>query len=148
MPFDYDFLDDRVARQYAAEQRWMRIVKYSTVFSLVIACLGLFGLTSLAVVKRTKEVGIRKVLGASVTRIVSMFVGDFIKLILVANVIAWPVAYAVMNRWLQDFAYRTSLTGVTFVLVGVLCLGIALLTVGIQAVKAALANPVESLRYE
>ena len=148
MPFDYDFLDDRVARQYLSEQRWMRIVKYSTVFSLVIACLGLFGLTSLAVVKRTKEVGIRKVLGASVTRIVSMFVGDFIKLIVVANVIAWPVAYVVMNRWLQDFTYRTSLTGVTFVLVGALCLGIALLTVGIQAVKAALANPVDSLRYE
>lgn len=148
MPFDYDFLDQRVAEQYAVEQRWMNIVQYSSMFSLLIACLGLFGLTSLAVAKRTKEVGIRKVLGASVSRIVTMFASDFFKLVLVANLVAWPVGYLLMHRWLQDFAYHASLTVTTFVLAGVLSLGIALLTVGLQAVKAALANPVDSLRYE
>lgn len=148
MPFDYDFLDQRVAEQYAAEQRWMNIVQYSSIFSLLIACLGLFGLTSLAVAKRTKEVGIRKVLGASVSRIVTMFASDFFKLVLVANLLAWPVGYLLMHRWLQDFAYHAGLTVTTFILAGVLSLGIALLTVGLQAVKAALANPVETLRYE
>jgi putative ABC transport system permease protein len=148
MPFDYQFLDDRVARQYAAEQRWMRIVRYSTVFSLVIACLGLFGLTSLAVARRTKEVGIRKVLGASVSRIVTIFAGDFAKLVLVANLIAWPVAYVIMHRWLQNFAYHADLTAAIFIWAGGLSLGIALLTVGLQAMKAALADPVETLRYE
>ena len=148
MPFDYHFLDQRVAEQYAAEKRWMSIVEYSSMFSLLIACLGLFGLTSLAVAKRTKEVGIRKVLGASATRIVGMFAGNFFKLVLVANAIAWPVAYVVMNRWLQSFTYRASITLTTFVLTAILSLGIALLTISIQAIKAALTNPVESLRYE
>jgi putative ABC transport system permease protein len=137
-----------VAEQYAAEKRWMSIVKYSSMFSLLIACLGLFGLTSLAVAKRTKEVGIRKVLGASAARIVRMFASDFFKLVLVANVIAWPVAYLVMNRWLQSFTYRAGITLTTFILTAILSLGIALLTVSIQAIKAALTNPVESLRYE
>lgn len=148
VPFDYQFLDDRVARQYAAEQRWMSIVQYSTAFSLVIACLGLFGLTSLAVAKRTKEVGIRKVLGASVARLVGMLAGDFIKLVLVANLIAWPVAYIVMNRWMQGFAYRAGLTLTTFLVTGILSVGIALLTVSFRAAKAALSNPIETLRYE
>lgn len=148
MPFDYEFLDQRVAEQYAAEQRWMNIVRYSSIFSLLIAGLGLFGLTSLAVAKRTKEVGIRKVLGASVTRIVRMFASDFFKLILAANAVAWPVAYVVMNRWLHSFTYRASITLSTFILTAILSLGIALLTVSIQAIKAALTNPVESLRYE
>jgi putative ABC transport system permease protein len=148
MPFDYHFLDQRVAEQYAAEKRWMSIVKYSSMFSLLIACLGLFGLTSLAVAKRTKEVGIRKVLGASAARIVRMFASDFFKLVLVANAIAWPVAYLVMNRWLQSFTYRAGITLTTFILTAILSLSIALLTIGIQAIKAALTNPVESLRYE
>jgi putative ABC transport system permease protein len=148
VPFDYDFLDQRVAEQYAAEQRWMNIIQYSTMFSLLIACLGLFGLTSLAVAKRTKEVGIRKVLGATATRIVSMFASNFFKLVLVANAIAWPVAYLIMNHWLQSFTYRTGITLTTFILTAILSLGIALLTVSIQAIKAALTNPVESLRYE
>jgi putative ABC transport system permease protein len=148
MPFDYDFLDQRVARQYAAEQRWMSIVQYSSMFSLLIACLGLFGLTSLAVAKRTKEVGIRKVLGATATGIVGMFAGNFFKLVLVANAIAWPVSYLIMNQWLRGFAYRTNITLATFVLAAVLSLSIALLTVSIQALKAALTNPADALRYE
>jgi putative ABC transport system permease protein len=148
MPFDYHFLDQRVAEQYTAEKRWMSIVKYSSMFSLLIACLGLFGLTSLAVAKRTKEVGIRKVLGASAARIVTMFAGGFFKLVLIANAIAWPVAYLVMNRWLQSFTYRANITLTTFILTAILSLGIALLTISIQAIKAALTDPVESLRYE
>jgi putative ABC transport system permease protein len=148
MPFDYNFLDQRVAEQYAAEQRWMNIVQYSSMFSLLIACLGLFGLTSLAVAKRTKEVGIRKVLGATVIRILSMFASNFFKLVLVANAIAWPVAYVIMDHWLQSYTYRASITLTTFILTAILSLGIALLTVSIQAIKVALTNPVESLRYE
>jgi putative ABC transport system permease protein len=147
-PFDYDFVDQRVAMQYAAERRWMSIVEYASVLSLLIACLGLFGLSSLAVAKRTKEVGIRKVVGASIGRIVGMFAGGFVKLVILANIIAWPVAYTVMSRWLEDFAYRTAITLTTFVLAGGVCLSVALLAVGYQAVKAALANPVDALRYE
>jgi putative ABC transport system permease protein len=147
-PFQYRFLDDRVAEQYAAEQRWRRIVEYSSIFTILIACIGLFGLTSLAVSKRTREVGIRKVLGASVSRIVTMLTSDFAKLVAIANVIAWPVAYLVMNRWLQDFTYRMNLTIWVFLAAGITAIFIAVITVSFQAVKAALADPVRSLRYE
>ena len=148
MPFDYRFLDDRIAGQYAAEFRWRSIVQYSSVFTFLVACLGLFGLTSLAVAKRTREVGIRKVLGASIAGIVTMFSTDFAKLVLIANLIAWPIAYIVMNHWLSDFAYRTNLGITTFLLTGIIALVIAIFTVSIQAIKAAITNPVDSLRYE
>jgi putative ABC transport system permease protein len=148
MPFNYEFLDDEVAEQYAAEQRWRRIVQYSSVLSVLVTCLGLFGLTSLAVTKRTREVGIRKTLGASVTRLVMMFTGGFVKLVVIANVIAWPVAYYVMNHWLGNFAYRTTIGIATFLATGLLVLMVALLTVSYQATRAALANPVEALKHE
>ncbi len=147
-PFSYSFLDEDIANQYFNELRWRNIVKYSSVFSFLVACLGLFGLTSLAVAKRTREVGIRKVLGASVSRIVGMFTWDFAILVIIANVIAWPVGYFVMKRWLEEFAFRTNISMVTFILTGAIALAIALLTVSFQAVKVALANPVDALRYE
>lgn len=148
MPYQYKFLDDQTADQYAAEMRWRTIVQFSSIFTLLVACLGLIGLTSLAVAKRTKEVGIRKVLGASVANIVTLFTGDFAKLILIANLLAWPAAYLIMRRWLQDFSYRIDLNIWYFVSAGAAALGIALLTVSFQSVKAAFTDPVKSLRYE
>jgi putative ABC transport system permease protein len=148
MPFQYKFLDDQTADQYAAELRWRSIVQFSSIFTLLVACLGLIGLTSLAVAKRTKEVGIRKVLGASVANIVALFTGDFARLILIANLLAWPAAYLIMRRWLQDFSYRIDISIWYFIAAGAAVLGISLLTVSFQSIRAALADPVKSLRYE
>ena len=147
-PFRLSFLDEEVDRQYREEERWFRIVRYATLFAVFIACLGAFGLTALAVARRTKEVGIRKALGASVSSIVSLFVREFVLLVAVATVIAWPVAYYAVDRWLQDFAYRIELGISTFALSGVLMLAVVLATVSLQTVKAARANPVDALRYE
>ncbi len=147
-PFQYSFLDENLSRQYRNEDRWIRITGYTFLFAILISCLGLLGLASLSVARRTKEVGIRKVLGASVSNLVLLLSGEFAKLVVVANLLAWPAAYYVMNRWLQDFAYRIDPGPEIFILCGVLALGVALLTVGAQSMKAALANPVDALRYE
>jgi len=148
MPFDYKVLDDEVNSQYVAEQRWKRIVEYSSILSVLITCLGLFGLTSLSVAKRTREVGIRKTFGASVPRVVAMFIGLFARLALIGNLIAWPLAYLVMTRWLEHFAYRTSISIAAFMFTGLLTMAVAMLTVIYQAARAALANPVDALRHE
>ncbi len=147
-PFDYYFLDEDFDRQYRAEERWAQIVLYSTSFAIIIACIGLLGLSALAVTKRTKEIGIRKVLGASVLSLVRLLTNEFVILVVLANIVAWPVAYFAMNSWLQDFAYRIDIGWQTFALAGLGVLFLALLTVSAQAIKAALANPVEALRYE
>jgi putative ABC transport system permease protein len=148
LPFEFTFLDSDVAGQYESERRWSSIVNYSTGLAMFIASLGLFGLASLAVVSRTKEIGIRKVLGAPVHRIVALFSTDVVKLVLLANAIAWPAAYFATGRWLRDFAFRTELEPWTFLFAALLASGVALATVSYHAIKAALANPVESLRYE
>jgi putative ABC transport system permease protein len=148
IPFEYSFLDDSVADVYAGEQRWRQIVQYASGLSILITCLGLFGLTSLAVAKRTREVGIRKVLGASVTRVVMLFSTNFMLLVLIANLIAWPAAYFVMKSWLQNFAYRTGIGLPLFLFTGLLVLAITFLTVSLQAVKAAWTNPANVLRNE
>lgn len=147
-PFDYYFLDEDFDQQYRAEERWAQIVRYAMLFAIVIACIGLFGLSALAVAKRLKEIGIRKVLGASVFSLVQLLTNEFVRLIGLANLFAWPLAYFVMKNWLQNFAYRIDITWWPFVLSGFLALLIALLTVSLQALKAALGNPVEALRYE
>ncbi len=147
-PFVYSFLDEDVAQQYRAEKRWERIVHYSAAFAILIACLGAFGLTSLAVARRTKEIGIRKVLGASVSNIVMLLSREFVLLVGIANLIAWPVAYYAMRWWLENFAYRIALGSGVFILGGTLALAVALLTVSVQAIQAARANPVGALRYE
>ena len=147
-PFYYSFLEDNLARQYRSEDRWFRITGYTFLFAILISCLGLLGLASLSVTRRTREVGIRKALGGSVSRLVLLLSGEFAKLVLVANLLAWPVAYYVMNGWLQNFAYRIDPEPGIFILCGVLALGTAMLAVGAQAVKAAIANPVDALRYE
>lgn len=145
---DYYFLDESFNRQYQTDERLNQIFSVFAGIAILISCLGLFGLASFITEKRTREVGIRKVLGASFSRIVVMLTGEFSKWVLMANVIAWPVAYFFLNRWLQTFAYRTTIGIGIFLLSGLSALLIALLTVGWQAVRAAAAQPVDSLRYE
>ena len=146
--YQYNFLDELNARQYLQEQRWQRVISIATTLTFIICCLGLFGLAHLATNQRLKEIGIRKVLGASVSQIVALLSGDFLKLVVIAFLIAAPASWMVMNKWLQDYAYRINIQWWVFVLAGGLAVIIALLTVSFQAIKAALANPVESLRTE
>jgi putative ABC transport system permease protein len=147
-PFEPIFLDERLASAHRAEATFGQIVGAFAVLAVFIAGLGLLGLASFTAEQRTKEIGVRKVLGASVSGIIGLLSKDFVKLVLVANLIAWPIAYFAMNKWLQDFAYRIEISWWVFALAGGLALLIALLTVSFQAIKAALANPVDSLRYE
>ncbi len=147
-PFDYYFYDDSLNKQYFSEIRMGTIFKYFSFLSILIACLGLFGLVSISAEQRTKEIGIRKVLGASISNVALILSKDFLILVVLSNIIAWPVAYYLMNKWLQTFAYKIELTWWLFVFSGGMALVIAITTVGFQAIKAATANPVESLRYE
>jgi putative ABC transport system permease protein len=147
-PFDYTFVDNSIAMMYQSEMRLSRLFSIFTGIAIFIACLGLFGLASFTVEQRTKEIGIRKVLGAPIGGIVFILSKEYVKWIVLANVLAWPAAYVVMNQWLKNFAYRTDVGISIFFLSAVLALAIALLTVSFQSIKAALADPVESLRYE
>jgi putative ABC transport system permease protein len=147
-PFDYFFLDDFYDDLYRNEARLGSIFQLFTMLAIFIGCLGLFGLASFTAEQRTKEIGIRKVLGASLAGIVHLMNKDFVKWILISNLIAWPVAYYAMNKWLQNFAYRVNIGIWIFILSAFLALIVALITVSYQSIKAALANPVESLRYE
>ena len=147
-PFSIAFLDQQVNEQYHAEQRWLRIVWYASGFGILIACLGLFGLASLSVSQRTKEIGIRKVLGASVSEITALLSREFVLLLSIANIIAWPVAYWAMGQWLNGFAYRIDPGIKTYLLCSLLAVVIALCTISLQAIRAARSNPVDALRYE
>ncbi|WP_232541009.1 ABC transporter permease [Spirosoma endbachense] len=147
-PFSYSFLDQDFQRNYEKEQRTSSIVLYFTLIAIVIACLGLFGLVAFSAEQRTKEIGIRKVLGASVVSIVALLSKDFLQLILVAILIATPIAWYGMTQWLHDFAYKVDIEWWVFALAGLLALGTALLTVSFQSIKAALMNPVTSLRSD
>ena len=147
-PIQYKFMDEEIHLFYTKEEKFLQIFLLFAALAIFIACLGLLGISAYAAVERTKEIGVRKVLGASTANILGIFTGDFIKSILIANVLAFPVAYYVMNKWLQNFAYRTELSWWIFAVTGSAAIIIALLTVSIQAIRAALANPVESLRYE
>ncbi len=147
-PFMYSFLDEEFEKLYRSEKRWSLILGCTSVFAILISCLGLFGLSALAIARRTKEIGIRKVLGASVQGLARMVSIDFLKLVFIANILAWPIAYYAMSRWLRSFAFRIDIQVWVFLLAALVAAAIALLTVGSQAVRAAMANPVESLRYE
>jgi putative ABC transport system permease protein len=147
-PFTLEFLDEKVAKQYSDEQHWKRVVRYASFFSFFVACLGLFGLTSLAVAKRTREVGIRKVLGASVSHIVMMFSGDMVKLVLIANIISWPVAFFIMKSWLESFEFHVNINLGLFALTALITIFLSVLTISYEAIRAAIVNPSESLRYE
>ncbi len=147
-PFEYSFVSKDYNSLYMHEEKMGKILTGFTVFAILIACLGLWGLTSFIMERRTKEIGIRKVLGSSVLEIITILIKDFTQWILLANLIAWPIAWYIMNRWLQNFAYKTDISWWEFALSGGIALVIALATVSFQAIKAATANPVESLRYE
>jgi putative ABC transport system permease protein len=147
-PFDYFFLDDNFDTLYRAEEKMGKIIRYFTFLALFISCLGLFGLASYILEQRTKEIGIRKVLGASSAGIVVMLSKEFLRWVLIANILAWPIVYFAMNRWLQNFAYRTNISVWVFLFSAAIVLLISLVTISYQSMKTAAANPVDSLRYE
>ncbi len=147
-PFLYSFLDEAMEAMYNEEKRWGSIVGYSSALAVIIACMGIFGLTSITVNRRTKEIGIRKVLGASVPQIINIFIREFIWLVGIANIIGWPLAYLGMKALLDNYYYRISLGPQYFLLAGMLSLVVAVLPTIYLAAKAAVANPLDSLRYE
>ena len=146
--FQYSFLDELNATEYLQEQRWQKITGIATMLSIIICCLGLFGLAHLAAQQRIKEIGIRKILGGTVSHIAILLTTEFVRLVIISIVIASPLAWLVMNNWLRDFAYRIDINVWMIVLAGLMAIVIAMITVGFQAIKAALANPVKSLRTE
>jgi len=147
-PFDYSFLDEEFNNVYQAEQRLGNIFTIFAGLAIFVGCLGLLGLAAFTAEQRTKEIGVRKVMGASVSGVVFLLSKEFGKLIIISFIIAVPIAYYAMNNWLEDFAYRTEISLLTFIFAGLIALSIALLTVSYHAVKVAVANPVDSLRYE
>ena len=147
-PFTYNFLDDAFDAMYKAEDRLLKLLTAFTVFAIFIACLGLFGLAAFMVIQRTKEVGVRKVLGASVAQVTFLLSKDFAKLVLISVVIAAPIAWWIMDKWLTAFAYRTPISWWVFGITACITLSVALITISVQAIKAAVANPVKSLRTE
>jgi putative ABC transport system permease protein len=146
--FSYNFLDEMVALQYMEEQRWQNIIRFASFMAIALACFGLFGLAALSAQRRTKEIGIRKVLGATLTNIVTLLSKDFVKLVVSGFIIAVPIAWYAVNQWLSEFAYIIEIGPGIFIFAGATALMIALLTVSWQSVKAAVANPVDSLRSE
>ena len=146
--FNFSFIDEDLNKQYKKEERWNQMIQYATGFAIFIAALGAFGLAALAVARRTKEIGIRKVLGASQTQILSLLSREFVLYIALSSLIAFPIAYYATNQWLQTFAYRTELGIGTFLLGSVFMFLVVLITVATQALKAARANPADALRDE
>jgi putative ABC transport system permease protein len=147
-PFEYRFLDDDYNKLYQSEIRLGKVLNIFATIAILLAALGLFGLSAYSIQQRTKEIGIRKVLGASVPNVITLLSKDFLSLVIVASIIAFPIAWWVMNRWLQDFVYRVSIGWWIFLIAGIIAVIISLLTVSFLAVKAAIANPVNSLRSE
>lgn len=147
-PYDYKFKDQENLKNYEAEAKWKQMMMFGALLTIVISCIGLFGLSVLSAEKRTKEIGIRKVLGASVASVVNILSVDFLKLVAISMLIAMPVAWLIANKWLQNYPYRIELSWWMFAAAGVLVLLVALTTVIFQAIKAAIANPVKSLRTE
>ncbi|MFH1942966.1 MAG: FtsX-like permease family protein, partial [bacterium] len=148
MPLSYIFWEDALRNNYQKERQSGEIFSFAAILTIILSCLGLFGLTSFTVEQRTKEIGIRKVFGASVSGILYLLSMDFAKLVLFANIIAWPIAYYIMNKWLQNFAYKIGLNIWIFLSAGILVLLISLITMSSQSFKAATSNPVDTLRYE
>jgi putative ABC transport system permease protein len=147
-PFEYHFLDEQLARFYIEDQRSQTILGWVALASVVIACLGLFGLATYSAEQRLKEIGVRKVLGANLVSIMALLSKDFVKLVLIACCFAFPIAWFGANWWLQEYAYHIDVEWWIFALAGLIATGIALLTVSYQAIKAALVNPVKTLRSE
>jgi putative ABC transport system permease protein len=147
-PFEYSFLDEDFQKNYIAEERMSVLIRYFTLMAILISSLGLFGLVSFSAEQRIREIGIRKVLGASVGSIVLMLSMDFLKLVCIAMVIASPLAWLIMHNWLEDFAYKTPISWIVFLITFVSTMGLTLVTIGFHAIRAGLANPVKSLKTE
>jgi ABC-type antimicrobial peptide transport system permease subunit len=147
-PVEYSFLEERIKNLYRDEDRMEKIISSFAFLAIFVSCLGLFGLSSFMAEKRTKEIGIRKVLGASTSGIVFLLSKEFVKVVFIANIVAWPIAYYAMNRWLQDFAYRTNMSVTIFIFSTIFTLVITLLTVSYQCIRASTIIPVEALKYE
>ena len=147
-PFEYSFLDETIQKQYEEDRRLSKIITIFTLIAMLISCLGLYGLSTYMAERRFKEIGVRKIMGASVNQIVGLMSTEFIRLVLIAFVIAVPLAWYFMDRWLQGFAYKTSISIKVFVYAGGVALLIALLTVSFESIRAASVNPVKSLRSE
>lgn len=148
VPFEYVFLDDEVQKQYETEITLSKIINSFTLMAIFISCLGLFGLAAFSAEQRKKEIGVRKVIGATVPGIVQLLSKDFLKLVLIAFVIATPIVWWSMNKWLQAYAYRIDISWWMLGLAGLIAVAIATVTVSFQAIKAAIANPIKSLRTE
>jgi putative ABC transport system permease protein len=147
-PFEYHFLDEQLALFYVEDGRRQTILIWAALATIFIACLGLFGLATYSAEQRIKEIGVRKVLGATIFNLASLLSKDFLKLVLIANGIAFPIAWWGVNKWLQEYAYHIDVQWWVFVIAGITAIGIALITVSFQAIKAAIANPVAALRAE
>jgi putative ABC transport system permease protein len=147
-PYDYFFLDEQLNKFYKSDKKLLNVLSIFAVIAICIACMGLFGLSMYTTQQRKKEIGIRKVLGASVTGVTALLSKDFLKLVFLAVIIAFPIAWLLMNKWLEDFAYRIAINWWMFIIAGIATVMIALITISFQAIKAALANPVKSLRTE
>ena len=147
-PFEYHFLDEQLARFYVEDERRQTILIWVALATIFIACLGLFGLATYSAEQRVKEIGVRKVLGATVVNLASLLSKDFLELVLIANGIAFPIAWWATNKWLQEYAYHINIEWWVFGLAGASAIIIALITVSYQAVRAALTNPVKNLRTE
>jgi putative ABC transport system permease protein len=147
-PFEYFFLDEDFSRLYAKEERLSQMIGILTYLGIFITCLGLWGLSSLSTEQRIKEIGIRKILGASVSGVILLLSREFVKWVFAANIIAWPIGYIVMKNWLQNFAFRARITPLIFLLSALFALAVALMTIILQTQRAAQANPADSLRYE
>ena len=147
-PYQYTFLDENFAKLYEAEKKQKTLLIIFASLAIFIACLGLFGLSAFSISQRIKEIGIRKVLGADISTIVALLSKDFLKLVAFALIPAFVVAWLFMNKWLEDFAYRTPMPWWIFLAAGILAAAVALITISFQAIKAAIANPVKSLRTE
>jgi putative ABC transport system permease protein len=147
-PFDFSFLDNDFDALYRSEQQMGAVFRVFTFLSIFVACLGLFGLSIFTAERRRKEIGVRKVLGASVRNLAGLLSADFLKLVMIATIIAFPIAWLAMNKWLDDFAYRITISWLIFLIAGILAIAIALTTISFQAIKAAMANPADSLRTE
>jgi putative ABC transport system permease protein len=147
-PFSYEFKNETNLREYESEEKWKQIISFAAILTIFISCIGLLGLAMLSAEQRTREIGVRKVLGASVSSIVQLVSNNFLKLVLLANIIALPIAWWAVHTWLQNFAYHIIIRWWVFAIAVLITLLIALVTVGFQAIKAAIANPVKSLRTE
>lgn len=146
--FEFGFLDSRIDQLYVSEKKMQDLFAIFSALSILVACLGLLGLVSFTAELKTKEIGIRKVLGASTGHVVVLLSREFIKWVLLANIVAWPLAWFMMNKWLQNFAYRTNVGWLVFVLAGFVAMAIAVFTFIFQTIRTASAKPVDSLRYE